>query len=272
MVEDAYVLGHSEQELRRLMLQAENLRPITTRLLREAGLAPGMRVVDFGCGVGDVALLAAEIVGPTGTVIAIDRNATAVVTARARACAAGHANIEFIESNASEFAGSGNCDLAIGRYVLVHQSDPVALIRAAATHVRRPGGTVAFHEVLLVGTWWSYPAVPLWQQTSDLINKTFDSVMTHPDAGARMIEHFQNAGLPLPSLFSETPVGGGPHSPLYPWAAETVRSLLPRAEEVGLIRAADIDIESLEERLRQAVTAVRGQIGFAHQHCGWAKV
>jgi hypothetical protein len=87
-----------------------------------------------------------------------------------------------------------------------------------------------------------------------------------------MIEHFQNAGLPLPSLFSETPVGGGPHSPLYPWAAETVRSLLPRAEEVGLIRAADIDIESLEERLCQAVTAVRGQIGFAHQHCGWAKV
>src|SRR3981081_1121878 len=85
MVEDAYVLGHSKQELRRLMLQAENLRPITTRLLREAGLAPGMRVVDLGCGVGDVAFLAAEIVGPTGTVIAIDRNATAVVPATPRA-------------------------------------------------------------------------------------------------------------------------------------------------------------------------------------------
>jgi ubiquinone/menaquinone biosynthesis C-methylase UbiE len=119
MFEDAYVLGHSKQELRRLMLQAENLRPITTRLLREAGLERGMRVVDLGCGVGDVALLAAEMVGPTGTVIAIDRNTTAVVTARARAIAAGHANIEFIEGNAGEFAASGICDLAIGRYVLV---------------------------------------------------------------------------------------------------------------------------------------------------------
>lgn len=68
--------------------------------------------------------------------------------------------------------GSGNCDLAIGRYVLVHQSDPIALIRAAATHLRR-GGAVAFHEVFLLGTWWSFPLVPLWEDTSDLINKTF---------------------------------------------------------------------------------------------------
>jgi ubiquinone/menaquinone biosynthesis C-methylase UbiE len=271
MAEDAYILGHSKQELRRLMLQAENLRPITTRLLREAGLAPGMRVVDLGCGVGDVALLAAAMVGPTGTVTAIDRNTTAIVTARERASAAGYTNIEFIEGNACEFAGSGTCDLAIGRYVLVHQSDPVALIRAAATHVR-PGGAVAFHEVFLVGTWWSYPSVPLWQQTSDLINKAFGSVVTHPDAGARMIEHFQNAGLSPPSLFSETPVGGGPDSPLYPWAAETLRTLLPRAEEVGLVRSGEIDVDSLEERLRQAVTAVHGQIGFAHQHCGWAEI
>lgn len=96
MAEDAYILGHSKQELRRLMLQAENLRPITARLLREAGLAPGMRVVDLGCGVGDVAFLAAEMVGPTGSVIAIDRNTTAIVTARASA--AGHTNIEFIEA------------------------------------------------------------------------------------------------------------------------------------------------------------------------------
>jgi ubiquinone/menaquinone biosynthesis C-methylase UbiE len=271
MVEDAYVLGHSKQELRRLILQAENLRPITTRLLRDAGLEPGMRVVDLGCGVGDVALLAAEMVGPTGTVIAIDRNTTAIITARARASAAGHANIEFIEGNVGEFVASGTCDLAIGRYVLVHQSDPVALIRAAATHVR-PGGTVAFHEVFLVGTWWSYPLIGLWQQTSELINRAFGSVVTHPDAGARMIEHFQNAGLPQPTLFSETPVGGGPDSPLYRWAAETLRTLLPRAEEVGLVRAGEIDIDSLEDRLRQGVTAVHGQIGFAHQHCGWAKI
>ncbi|MGX9430238.1 MULTISPECIES: hypothetical protein [Bradyrhizobium] len=185
--------------------------------------------------------------------------------------AAGHANIEFVEGKASEMTGSGNCDLAIGRYVLVHQSDTVALIRAAATHVQT-GGAVAFHEVLLLGTWWSFPLVSLWEDTSDLINTTFRSVVTCPDVGARMVEHFYNAGVELPRLFSETPVGGGPDSSLYAWAAETFRSLLPRAEEIGLVARGEIDIDRLEEHLRQAVTAVHAQIGFAHQHCGWARV
>jgi ubiquinone/menaquinone biosynthesis C-methylase UbiE len=266
-----YVLGHSNREHRRLMLQADNLRPITTRLLREVGLAQGMRVVDLGCGAGDVAMLAAEMVGPGGAVIGIDSNAAAIATARERASAAGHVNIEFVEGEASEMIGSGNSDLAIGRYVLVHQGDPVALIRAAATHVR-PGGAVAFHEVFLLGTWWSFPLVPLWQNTSDLINRTFRSVVTRPDAGARMVEHFYNAGVELPRLFSETPVGGGPDSPLYAWAAETLRTLLPRAEEIGFAGPGEIDIDRLEKHLREAVTAVHGQIGFAHQHCGWARV
>ncbi|MGX9432005.1 MULTISPECIES: class I SAM-dependent methyltransferase [Bradyrhizobium] len=148
-----YVLGHSNRELRRLMLQADNLRPITTRLLREIGLARGMRVVDLGCGAGDVAMLAAEMVGPTGAVVGIGRSAVAIATARERARAAGRANIEFVEGNASEMTGAGNCDLVVGRYVLVQKSDPVALIRAAATHLR-PSGAVAFHEVFLLGTWW----------------------------------------------------------------------------------------------------------------------
>lgn len=64
------------------MLQADNLRPITTRLLREIGLAQDMRVVDLGCGAGDVAMLAAEMVGPTGAVVGIDRNAAAIASLR----------------------------------------------------------------------------------------------------------------------------------------------------------------------------------------------
>jgi tRNA A58 N-methylase Trm61 len=61
-----YILGHSEAELRRLMLQATILNPITRRLLLEAGLQPGMRVLDIGCGSGDVSLLLAEMVAHRG--------------------------------------------------------------------------------------------------------------------------------------------------------------------------------------------------------------
>jgi ubiquinone/menaquinone biosynthesis C-methylase UbiE len=67
-----YVLGHSAQELQRLTLQARLLAPITRRLLLAAGVASGMRVLDVGSGMGDVAFLAAELVGPAGHVVGAD--------------------------------------------------------------------------------------------------------------------------------------------------------------------------------------------------------
>jgi cyclopropane fatty-acyl-phospholipid synthase-like methyltransferase len=68
-----YVLGHSDAELERLRLQSAIYAGVTRRLIRECGIAPGMRVLDIGCGVGDVAMLVADAVGPAGKVVAVDR-------------------------------------------------------------------------------------------------------------------------------------------------------------------------------------------------------
>jgi SAM-dependent methyltransferase len=79
-----YFLGHSQIELQRLMMQEAMLRPFTERLLRSAGLRGGMRVLDLGCGAGDVSMLAAQLVGPDGTVVGIDPAAAAVALATER--------------------------------------------------------------------------------------------------------------------------------------------------------------------------------------------
>jgi SAM-dependent methyltransferase len=100
-----YILGHSDAELRRLMLQAAILKPITRRLLLEGGLQPGMRVLDIGCGSGDVSLLLAEMVGSTGSVVGIDRGPAAVALVRDRARAAGRPGITFHEAAAENYAG-----------------------------------------------------------------------------------------------------------------------------------------------------------------------
>jgi SAM-dependent methyltransferase len=265
-----YVLGHSRAELRRLMLQAAILRPITARLLREAGLTPGMRVLDLGCGSGDVAMLAAELVAPNGAVVGIDRSAEALAVARERATA-GYANIEFRESAAEDFVDQAPFDLAIGRYVLVHQGNPPAFIRSAASHVRR-GGIVAFHEIGIYGECQAFPPVALWQQAWSWIAAGLRSVMVHPDAGGRMIAHFHDAGLKQPTMLCEIPVGGGPDSPIYAWMALTLRSLLPQVEKIGAATAAEIDIDTLEDRLRNAVTAVHGEALCPLQFCGWTKL
>ena len=104
-------------------------------------------------------------------------------------------------------------DAVIGRYVLIHQADPVAFIRAAASLVR-PGGVVAFHELCIRGqVVQSLPSVSLWQQAGEWIRAAFQAVAPHYDAGGRLIEHFRRAGLPQPTLFCESPVGGGEDSP-----------------------------------------------------------
>jgi hypothetical protein len=81
---ETYALGYTHDELERLMLHARLLRPMTERLLRRSGIGAGMRVLDIGTGAGDVALLAAELVGPSGSVNGIDRDARSVALARHR--------------------------------------------------------------------------------------------------------------------------------------------------------------------------------------------
>jgi ubiquinone/menaquinone biosynthesis C-methylase UbiE len=272
MSENSYVLGHSQSEIQRLMLQASVIRPITERLLREAGLTAGMRVIDIGCGAGDVSMIAAEMVGPSGSIVAIDRDAGVLEIARARAKASGFTNIEFRQVTNDGATERSVFDMAVGRYVLLHQPDPSALIQQAASYVRQRG-VVAFHEVLAAGTRGaSRPRVPLWDQSIDLLVTAMETSFPNPDAGARMIEHFHNAGLPEPSLFCELAVGGGPDSPLYEWLATTLDSMAPQWEKSGAARREDVGLDTLAARLREAVTATHSQVEVAPQFCGWARV
>ncbi|MFD9898599.1 class I SAM-dependent methyltransferase [Mesorhizobium sp. NPDC059025] len=264
----AYILGHSASEIRRLVLQAEILKPITARLLREAGIVPGMRVLDVGCGAGDVAMLACEMVGPAGLVVGIDRSADAIAVAQQRA--AGYPQAVFEAEAVEDFVDEAGFDLVIGRYVLVHQTDPVALVRRV-TELVRPGGIVAFHEVSHRHPFASLPAVPLWEQVGDWLFTLFHMAAPHHDAADKLFGIYTEAGLPAPSLFSETPVAGGPDAPHHAWIAETIRSLLPKLVQLGLATEAIVDIDTLEARLREATVAVQGQIIAHAQVCAWAR-
>ena len=268
--ETTYVLGHSHPEIQRLKTQAAILRPTTERLLRSAGIGPGMRVLDLGCGAGDVAILAAELVGPSGSVVAIDRNLQVLEVAAERARIAGLRQISFEHMSADDFFDDDLFDLVVGRYILIHQSDPVAVLRGAA-RLGRPGAAIAFHELRLRKQCDSLPNVPLWEMIDMLIRMAFSSALPHYDAGDRLIQHFCDAGLPQPDLFCETYVWGGSDAPHYTWMVDTLRSLLPQLERIGIVMADSIGIETLEVRFREAVVAARSQVSGPSQICAWAR-
>jgi ubiquinone/menaquinone biosynthesis C-methylase UbiE len=271
MSETAYALGHSPAEIQRLRNQGDMLRPITERLLCNAGIDVGMRVLDLGCGAGDVSMLAAELVGPTGSVVGIDRNQEGLAVAKDRAQAAGLRQISLVQASVEEFSACEPFDLVIGRYFLIHQAEPVALLRDAALLVR-PGGVLAFHEVRLGEESESFPRVPLWDMIANLIRIACQSSMPNCFAADRLVEHFSLAGLPHPQLFCEMLAGGGADSPLYGSRAELLQSLQPQLDRLRITSRETFTMEGLERRLREAVVEARGQIfGFA-QVCAWAQL
>src|SRR4030095_4127127 len=83
----SYALGYTDAEHERLIRQAALIAPITERLFREAGIDVGHRVLDLGSGLGDVSMLVARLVGRSGEVVGIERDATSIERAQARVAA-----------------------------------------------------------------------------------------------------------------------------------------------------------------------------------------
>jgi uncharacterized protein YhfF len=113
-----YLLGNTDAEHERLIRQAVRLAPVTEGFFREAGIGPGQRVLDLGSGVGDVAMLAARLVGPTGEVVGVERDARSIARAKSRALEAGLQNVRFMECDVTAISSDTSFDAAVGRYIL----------------------------------------------------------------------------------------------------------------------------------------------------------
>ncbi|MGZ4399746.1 MAG: SAM-dependent methyltransferase, partial [Gaiellaceae bacterium] len=109
-----YVLGHSEHELERLARQTALIGPVTRALLVEAGVGPGMRVLDVGTGRGDVALIAAELVGEEGSVVGVDLAPSAVAAARERVAGLPLRNVSFLEGDPAALDYEQPFDAVVG--------------------------------------------------------------------------------------------------------------------------------------------------------------
>ena len=144
-----YVLGRSERESQRLIKQSAFLRPSTERVFQKAGLSAGMRVLDIGCGVGDVSFLAVEFVGPTGTVVGIDRDPGVLAVARQRASESGFTNVTFEENEIDRFTATDPFDACVSRFVLMYQADPVATLKHVARAVKKGGCSLCRNPTLV---------------------------------------------------------------------------------------------------------------------------
>jgi SAM-dependent methyltransferase len=255
-VTPTYRLGRSDAETRRLMLQDQIYGPLTRRLFVAAGITAGMRVLDLGSGAGDVALLLSELVGPTGSVVGVDSDPAVLAVARARAEAAGRTNASFwcvdVERLSAADGPAGAFDAVAGRWILMHLADPVGALRHAVARLR-PGGVVVVQESDYGSLRLTEPPAPLHGWLAERLPSPPGPPGFPPGVGFGLHRLFLEAGLPAPHLRLEAPVGGGADWPGYRYLAETVRSILPYLEGTGSVTAAELDVDTLEHRLRDDV-------------------
>jgi len=242
-----YALGSTDAEHERLIRQAARLAPLTERLFREAGIGAGQRVLDLGSGVGDVAILAARLVGPSGEVVGVERDARSIARARARVTEARLHNVTFTESDVSEVASDEPFDAAVGRLILMYLPDPVAVLRSLYQSVR-PGGIVAFHEPSWASCLALTAHLPLWYACASLIRETFQRSGVNTEVGVELYRMFQEAGLPAPNMRMEMPLGDDPE-----WIYGVLCSLRPRIEQLNLPLQTLGGFDTLPDRLRAEV-------------------
>ena len=252
-----YVMGATEHERRRLALQGSILNPLTERFLREAGLSAGMRVLDLGCGIGDVSLIAARITGPHGSVVGLDPDGAALETARARANEESLAQVTFKQTAFNDYTSDYLYDAVVGRHVLIHSPDPLGWIRKTKS-LLRTGGILAFQEYDLSHFPHVEPELPLFRKLSECLVALFRRAVAYSDTGARLYHWIQLAGFSITQTNAECLMSGGLESPYYEWFGETIRSVAPRLEALGLISAAELDLPTLAARLREEAVSRNG--------------
>jgi SAM-dependent methyltransferase len=141
-----YALATGSRAVHRLKILDSVYGSGTRALLQRAGVKRGMRVADFGCGVGIVSRLIAIMIGPQGSVVGIDNSESQIEQARLLAEADGFRNATFIAADATQTGlPRGSFDMVYCRFLLLHLPDPEAALREMAA-LLKPGGTLVCED------------------------------------------------------------------------------------------------------------------------------
>jgi ubiquinone/menaquinone biosynthesis C-methylase UbiE len=247
-----YLLGSTDAEHARLIRQAAILNPFTESLFRDAGIGPGQRGLDIGSGLGDVAMLAARLVGPEGTVVGVDRDVNTIAMAQARVAKARLKNVTFAESDVARVASTELFDAVVGRLILEFVPEAGAVV-SSLSKLLRPGGVLVLQDACWGPFLQLTSRLPLRSKCASLIRQTFQRSGAHMDMELVLYRSFVEAGLPTPNMRVEVPVGSDP--PFAEWICDLLCSLRPRMQQHRLPYESLGDFRTLLQRLEVEASA-----------------
>ena len=229
-----YVLGTHDEEIARLGLQHRVWRPVVLDCWQKARITVGKRVLDVGAGPGYAAVDLAEIVGPSGEVVALERSGKFVSAMKERIRSRGLTNVKIHELDLmTDDLPRGAYDFTWCRWVLSFVSDPGLLIKKLGAVMSK--GTISiFHEYGHYETWRLCPLLPTHEHFRQQVVATWRESGGEPDAALVLPSLLSGNGFVvrsvLPRLFVIRP-----SDYMWQWPATFIESYIPRLLEQGRI-------------------------------------
>ena len=229
-----YVLGTHNEELSRLGLQHRVWRPVVLDCWQRAGITVGKRVLDLGAGPGYAAIDLAEIVGPTGEVMALERsnNFVRAMEGACRARSLSNVQIREVDLMTGELP-EANYDFSWCRWVMSFVTDPALLIRKLS-NVMHKGSVAIFHEYGHYESWHFFPRLPNQERFREHVIATWRESGGEPDGAVVLPKLLPSNGFAIrsvrPHLFCVRPTNY-----MWQWPATFIETYLPRLIEMGRI-------------------------------------
>ena len=187
-----YVIRGGAEGVARLDTVARVLWPTTQSLLQRAGISPGMRCLDLGCGGGPVTLELARLVGPEGQVVGIDMDATKLQLARQRA-EQQQLQLEFQTGNVYDLTDEARYDLVYARFLLTHLHQPTNAVQCMVRALR-PGGVMIVEDIEISAA-FAYPPSPALERHIHLYKSVVERRGGDPDIGPKLPGLLRDGGV-----------------------------------------------------------------------------
>ena len=229
--EQEYVLGTHDEEIARLGLQHRVWRPRALDAWMRAGFTTGQTIVDAGSGPGYATIDLAEIVGPTGRVIAIDKSPRFLDALQTNAARRNLTNIDVLNADLDDDALPNlQADGIWVRWVFAFVRHPQELL-AKLTRMLKPGGAIVVHEYFDYSTWRIAPRSAAFEEFVAAVMASWRDNGGEPDIGLDLPRWMSEQGLrvtrrhPIIDIIS-------PSSFIWEWPKTFI--------EVGLARLVDL--------------------------------
>ncbi|MEM8963776.1 MAG: methyltransferase domain-containing protein [Acidobacteriota bacterium] len=243
---------------------------MTRRYFADAGVTHGMRVIELGCGGGEVTQILAELVGPSGLVVAVDCDPKAMTMTRDRM----HDNgIDHVRIMSMDLVGDLSdlddlraepFDVLAGRRVLMYLPDPVEVLRRC-TRSLRGGALVVFEELDLTMAPGRVTTMTAHDQASEWLRRMLDAEGADAAMGFRLPSTLVQAGLRFERIRAEAVIQGqGTQFPL----AELLKLVQARVIATGIATQDEVDSLAvrLDEESRDPTSIYVSEMSF----CAWA--